>query len=360
MMTLLAPFPWFGGKRRVASLVWERFGSVPNYVEPFAGSLAVLLSRPHEPGTESVNDLDGYISNFWRAIQAEPGEVARVADWPVSECDLHARHQWLVGRATFRERMLTDPDYYDVRIAGWWVWGISQWIGGGWCSRPERTGQAAISGSAAARGIHAAGMADRGDWRPSRQLPNLGNAGMGIAGMGILGMGILSRFEALSVRLRRVRVACGSWDRVLGPCVTERHGITGVFLDPPYASGEHTVAYATGDSGDVSADVRAWAIEHGSNPRLRIALCGYEGEHEMPPEWEMVAWKAAGGYGSQGDGKGRENSRRERVWFSPACHSGRQRLLFAPDYTIPAPDHTQPEGARYMSRGTFPKAYDNL
>ena len=35
---LRAPFPWFGGKRRVAPEVWERFGDVPNYVEPFFGS----------------------------------------------------------------------------------------------------------------------------------------------------------------------------------------------------------------------------------------------------------------------------------------------------------------------------------
>jgi len=26
-----APFPWFGGKSRVADLVWDRFGNVPNY-----------------------------------------------------------------------------------------------------------------------------------------------------------------------------------------------------------------------------------------------------------------------------------------------------------------------------------------
>lgn len=39
---LKAPFPWFGGKSRVAPQVWERFGDVDNYVEPFAGSLAVL------------------------------------------------------------------------------------------------------------------------------------------------------------------------------------------------------------------------------------------------------------------------------------------------------------------------------
>jgi DNA adenine methylase len=54
---LRAPFPWFGGKSRVAPLVWERFGNVPNYVEPFFGSGAVLLGRPHPPKTETVNDL---------------------------------------------------------------------------------------------------------------------------------------------------------------------------------------------------------------------------------------------------------------------------------------------------------------
>jgi site-specific DNA-adenine methylase len=41
--TMQAPFPWFGGKRKVASEVWAALGDVDNYVEPFAGSLAVLL-----------------------------------------------------------------------------------------------------------------------------------------------------------------------------------------------------------------------------------------------------------------------------------------------------------------------------
>lgn len=47
-----APFPWFGGKSRVADLVWDRFGDVPNYCEPFFGSGAVLLQRPYAPGIE--------------------------------------------------------------------------------------------------------------------------------------------------------------------------------------------------------------------------------------------------------------------------------------------------------------------
>jgi site-specific DNA-adenine methylase len=39
-MTYRAPFPWFGGKRRVAPVVWQRFGDVENYVEPFFGSVS--------------------------------------------------------------------------------------------------------------------------------------------------------------------------------------------------------------------------------------------------------------------------------------------------------------------------------
>jgi hypothetical protein len=74
--------------------------------------------------------------------------------------------------------------------------------------------------------------------------------------------------------------------------------------------------------------VREWAIENGDNPSLRIALCGYEGEHQMPDSWDCVAWKARGGYGSQGDGRGRENAARERIWFSPYCLKPQQSLFY--------------------------------
>jgi DNA adenine methylase len=50
--TLKAPFPWFGGKSIIAPEVWERFGNVQNFVEPFAGSLAVLLALDFENGNE--------------------------------------------------------------------------------------------------------------------------------------------------------------------------------------------------------------------------------------------------------------------------------------------------------------------
>lgn len=293
------PFPWFGGKSRAAGLIWDRFGDVPNYVEPFAGSLAVLLARPHEPKTETVNDLDCFLANFWRCVVLRPEEVAAHADWPVNEADLLSRHKWLEDRREFIQAMRTDPEHTDPKIAGWWVWGLCQWIGSGWC-RQRRNGdtpeQLPHLGNAG-RGIH-------------RKLPHLGDAGRDNP--------LKTYFLTLQDRLRRVRVACGEWDRVLGESVTVKHGLTAVLLDPPYSSDEHEVDYAAG-SGDVAAAVRAWAVENGDNPLLRIALCGYDGEHEMPGDWECVPWKARGGYASQSDGDGRENSKRERVWFSPHC-----------------------------------------
>lgn len=295
---LKAPFPYFGGKSRVAKEVWRRFGNTPNYVEPFFGSGAVLLARPDDhqwwDRTETVNDLDGLLANFWRAVKHDPEAVGHWADWPVNENDLHARHRWLVGQKdSLQERLEADPDYYDVKIAGWWVWGISCWIGGRW-------GDALY-----------------------RRLPHLGDAGSGIVSQLFVG------FQPLQRRLSRVRVACGDWTRVTGPCVTERLGITGMFLDPPYSPKERKKVVYSKDGG-VAADVLSYCISQTDNPMLRIALCGYDGEHNTLADdygWSVYEWKAAGGYGNQGDGRGRANAHRERIWFSPSCINQKQTLF---------------------------------
>ena len=312
-MTISTPFPWFGGKSRVAPQVWEAFGPVQNYVEPFFGSGAVMLGRPTPPRIETINDLDGYVCNFWRALRADPEGVAGWCDFPVSECELHARHIWLVERkAGFTDRLMADPDFFDSRAAGYWVWGISAWIGSGWCSG---------SGAwVAENGL----LVKAGSNGVNKQLPHLGNSGMGVhkkrPHLGDAGMGW---FEQLADRLRRVRICCGDWSRVCGHSVTHKHGVTGVFLDPPYAdtAGRDADLY-TEDSLSVAHDVREWAIANGDHPKMRIALCGYEGEHVMPESWRCVPWKAGPGYGSQSSQHDNPNAGLERIWFSPHCLNG--------------------------------------
>ena len=365
--TLKAPFPYFGGKSRIAGAIWERFGTVSNFVEPFFGSGAVLLGCPCPGHTETVNDADGLLANFWRALRADPDAVAEHADYPVSELDLHARHRWLVAQRADVERLLADPEWYDPKAAGWWVWGISQWIGSGWCPPArvadvgELTRKLPHVGDAG-MGVHrAANVHARDDQSTPRlpcQLPHVGDAGMGVhrarsafgrpsggdarAGRsnfgklphlqgeaGATGTGILKEsiqeagptalrdyLRQLAARLRRTRVTCGDFARVLGPSVTWRHGLTAVLLDPPYDQSERAAVYAV--ETDAAHRARAWAVENGANPLLRIALCGYD-SIAMPEGWQMLRWKAAGGYGSQGKGRGRENAVREVVWFSPHC-----------------------------------------
>lgn len=300
---LKAPFPWFGGKSRIAEAVWDRFGNVANYVEPFFGSGAVLLARPHPPRIETVNDADCYLTNFWRAVQADPEAVAKYADWPVSELDQHARHLWLVSNAELRERMIADPGWYDPKAAGWWVWGQSIWIGSGWCARQFWRGE-----GDAGTGVH-------------RKLVNIGNNGKGIHRQSDQNNNLVDYLQALSNRLRRVRICCGDWTRVTGPSATYILGTTAIFLDPPYSphDGNCDIDLYSMESVTIADEVCNWAILHGDNPKLRIALCGYEGDYELPRGWECLEWKAKGGYGSQSDGQARANSKRERIWFSPHC-----------------------------------------
>lgn len=344
---LRAPFPCFGGKSKVADLAWRRFGAVKNYVEPFFGSGAVLLRRP-QPfiGPETVNDKDAYVANFWRALKANPEKLAEIRDNPVNECDLEAWHKWLVtaGRkAELAARCKDDPEYHDALIAGRWVWGLCQWIGRGWCcgewhgpGNPKNRGSG-INIKNPEHGGKRSHLSDNGQG-VHRQLPHLGDNGQGVHRKSLLDLGggehgshpCSAWFAELAARLRGVRVPCGDWSRVCTPTVTVHHGLTGVFLDPPYgaAAGRDMGIYKE-ESGTAAALAREWAIANGDDPRLRIALCGHEGEHEMPGAWDCIEWKAAGGYGVHGNGAGRANRHRERIWFSPHCVPARNLALFA-------------------------------
>lgn len=333
---LRAPFPYFGGKFRAASVVWRTFGNVPHYVEPFAGSLAVLLARPHAPKVETVNDKDGFIANAWRAIANVPDEVAHWADWPVNEADLHARHAWLVAQVdSLLEKLIADPDYCDPKIAGWWIWGICAWIGNGWCSKNERLHRCIPKIATPGHGINA----------PERKRPHLGRSELlGIHGLPERKRPLISAdnrgrgvhraragdledlFGALHDRLRNVRVCCGDWTRVLGNSTLgigdgpgHAHGMSpcGILLDPPYAHDERDKRLYREDDASCSAEVRAWALAHGDDPRLRIALCGWDTEHGdlMPPTWECISWRPGS---------------KERIWFSPHCLTAEtQRELFS-------------------------------
>lgn len=318
---LRAPFPWFGGKSRVAEHVWERLGAqgedaCQHYIEPFLGSAAVLLARPGGAGKlETVNDADGFLVNLWRALRAVPADLADAVTGPIAEVDKHARHLALLERGPgLVSRLLSDPHAYDLELAAWWLWGQCTWFGKGWCENVGPWGRTAD-------GTFGRVSRDEPGFRVMRQGLQLGS------GNGVLALDVdlPAWFERLAQRLRRVRIAQGDWQRVLCPtALSAVSGPVAIFLDPPYEG--FGWMYSGTEGTSISAAVREWALAHGDDPKFRIALCGYEGEHVMPDSWAAWAWKAHGGWANRADKQGRENAHRERVWFSPHCLSERKQL----------------------------------
>lgn len=303
-VTLAAPFPYFGGKRRAAPRIWQALGDPSGYVEPFAGSAAVLLARPPFQGrrVETLNDADGWLVNAWRSIQLSPDAVAAHAWGPVTEIDYHARLAWLQQRRTpdLVAWLEGDPEHHDPKAAGWWLYVLACGIGDPFGPGPWRV----VDGH-----LRKAGNAGQG---VNRELPHLGDAGQGVSREDSL----MDYFRALAARLQRVRITCGSWERVMTKRIICGHyhwQSCAAFLDPPYATSGDLYAHA---GGDVAVAVRDWCM---AAPRgLRIILCGYDDEHDelLNHGWSVTEGKAGGGAGYSTNPT---NGRRERLWLSPAC-----------------------------------------
>lgn len=317
-MVLKAPFPFFGGKSKVADDVWAALGQPEHYIEPFFGSGAVLLRRPnwHVGMTETVNDADGFVANVWRSIQFSPDETARWCDWPVNHADLNARRKELLkNEGRLLAGLEADPLWHDPVMAGYWIWAASCWIGSG-LTRPGAIPNLAHDG----KGVHATG-----------QVPHLTQRGMGINVAG--GREHIYRwFDRLSERLRGVRVVCGDWTRVCGG--EWQDGAwrdVGLFFDPPYGVEDRDTSVYRLDDTAIAAGVMAWCMERGSRPTYRIVIAGYE-EYALLLEhgWSERAWSTDGGYGKTaraGNSQGVSNRHRERLYFSPHCQLHVQTLF---------------------------------
>lgn len=120
---LRPPFRYFGGKTTLAPEIAELLPEHQHYVEPFAGSLAVLLAkRPSRQ--ETVNDLDGDPETFWRVLRDQAEEFERAASLtPHSRSELLAAAD--LDDVTDLERArrvwvrLTQSRSHSMKQAGW-------------------------------------------------------------------------------------------------------------------------------------------------------------------------------------------------------------------------------------------------
>ena len=121
--TLKPPFAYFGGKTTLAPQIAALLPKHEHYVEPFAGSLAVLLAKKPSRA-ETVNDLDGDLVTFWRVLRDQPDELERVCsltthsreeyeqacgDLPESDIE-RARRVWV---------RLTQGRSHSMKATGW-------------------------------------------------------------------------------------------------------------------------------------------------------------------------------------------------------------------------------------------------
>lgn len=70
------PFAYFGGKITIGPAIAELLPPHGHYVEPFCGSLAVLLAKP-PAHMETVNDLDHELMAFWQVLRDRPEDLMR-------------------------------------------------------------------------------------------------------------------------------------------------------------------------------------------------------------------------------------------------------------------------------------------
>ena len=137
--TVAPPIPYFGSKQRLAGRLVELFPPHEHYVEPFGGSLSVLLAKAPSR-METVNDLDRHVMTFWRVLRDRPDDLARVCaltphsraeyaasrDFDVDDDLEHARRVWVQlaqGRAGHLMRtgwrQYVDPAGSSIGMPGY-------------------------------------------------------------------------------------------------------------------------------------------------------------------------------------------------------------------------------------------------
>jgi DNA adenine methylase len=119
---LRPPLPYYGGKQTIAPAVVDLMPEHAIYVEPYAGSLAVLLAK-HPVKREIVNDLDGELVTFWRVLRDRPDDLARVCEFtPHARAEHEAAFEPTSDELEIARRVwvrLTQGRAATLRGTGW-------------------------------------------------------------------------------------------------------------------------------------------------------------------------------------------------------------------------------------------------
>jgi DNA adenine methylase len=197
------PIVYFGGKIRLAERLIALMPQHQHYVEPYCGSLAVLMAKA-PVAHETVNDLDRHLMTFWRVLRQRPGDLQRV-------CELtpHSRAEYKVTN----DEPMDGLDDLEVARRIWVQLTQSR-----------------------------AGLRRRSGWRhyqdPTRST----------ASMPDYLAGYVARMPPAVERLRRVSMECRPALHVISDY--GRHREVLLYVDPPYLSGTRSSGSYLHEMGD--------------------------------------------------------------------------------------------------------------
>jgi DNA adenine methylase len=274
---LKPPFSYFGSKLSIAPRIAALLPPHGHYVEPFAGSLAVLLAKRPSP-METVNDLDGNLMCFWQVLRDRPGDLERA-------CALTPH-----SRAEHDAAFAMDGDDLE-RARKVWVL-LTQGRGGH--LPPRRSG-----------------------WRHYQdpQGPTSMPAYLGA---------YLGRMAGAVERLRGVSLECRPAAEVIERY--GRHDGVLIYADPPYLASVRTLNNGRGRGPDYAHELRT-DEEHGElaaslrAARAAVVLSGYDSPlyAELYGDWHRLDLPGLAGNGT-------DAARTEVLWSNRPFP--RQETLF--------------------------------
>jgi DNA adenine methylase len=258
------PFQYYGGKTTLAPRIAAILPSHRHYVEPFAGSLAVLLAKPPSL-METVNDLDAALVTFWRVLRDRPADLARV-------CALtpHSRAEWEVCAD-----LQVDDDLEQARRV--WV----------------RLSQAR------------SGRFHRSGWRHYVDPGHVSTAFPSYLD------GYIERMSAAAARLHHVTLECSPALELV-----DRYGAAAdvlLYVDPPYLGSTRRWDRSYRHELMSEAEHRELAAALRSC-RAAVVLSGYASQlydRQLYPDWHRQMFVTGTGQGPDGSGW---SNRTEVVW----------------------------------------------
>lgn len=335
-------YTYFGCKKKLIEEVWSNyFHDIDMLVEPFAGTAVIACNKPDTVNIKNMylNDYDCHIANVLRAVVYDPEGLIDYICHPRLELDLHMIHDYLTGSKPYlRDLLMKNIDAHDVKLAGWWVWGLNHWIGGSWCNcelksiddltnhydkdfflYPNDIKQDSVS--TRRRKPRKDNTITHQNISTVRRKPQHNNQcthqNLSTRRKKTINDNIITHQQTNCRRehvsdivykiydqLSEAKILYGDFERVLtGSYLNDSRTKCGIFLDPPYQNNTNTdnsaIYGSTTQVEDHGVFDRAlkWFLDNYKNPKYKIILCGHKDSFiGIPEDIKKVSWKRGSGY----------------------------------------------------------------